>query len=365
MNGSVSIAAVGDCFPNSRFYVSGAPISPTFVQTLDVMRQADIRFANFEMPLTVRGAPLEKLAAIRADPEIATDVQELGFDVLSLANNHAVDYGLEGLTDTIAALRRIGVRTVGAGTSLAEATGLVIVDVNGVRVGFVAFSCLVAPGAGASAERGGIAPIHVNSGYEINPYWAAEEPGEPMMVTIRTHANPEDQAVAEAVIRKARQEVDVLCVSVHWGYGNSEELAEYQRPLGHAFIDAGADAILGNHVHAVQGIELYKGKPILYSPGTFIGRQIPIDLSEVTDLMRRILLSMSPDGYIARLDFQRDGSSSVALIPTSVDGNGLPVLATGEVLERIVSRVTQHSALLDTDLALEGAVLVPHDRVRA
>jgi poly-gamma-glutamate capsule biosynthesis protein CapA/YwtB (metallophosphatase superfamily) len=133
------------------------------------------------MPLTNRGTPLEKLAAIRADPDIAADVKELQFDVLSLANNHAFDYGIDGLLDTMTALDGAGARTIGAGAALGDATKPCVVDVNDIRVGFVAFSCLVAAGAAASAERGGVAPIHVSSGYEINPYWAAEEPGEPMM----------------------------------------------------------------------------------------------------------------------------------------------------------------------------------------
>jgi poly-gamma-glutamate synthesis protein (capsule biosynthesis protein) len=357
--------AVGDCFPNGRFYADGAPISPRFAETLALMREADVRFGNFEMPLTARGNPAEKLAAIRADPGIAVDVKELGFDLLSLANNHAFDYGMEGLSDTTAALTGIGVRTVGAGSSLAEATSPLIIPVRDARVGFLAFSCLVAAGTAASAERGGVAPIHVNSGYEINPYWAAEEPGEPGMVTIRTHPDADDQARAEDLVRQLRAEVDILCVSVHWGYGSSKRLAEYQRPLGHALIDAGADAVLGNHVHAVQGIEIYREKPILYSPGTFIGRQIPVDLREQTELMRDILLAMSPDGYLAKLDFGAGGSCSVSLVPISIDEHGLPVVARGDVLDRILSRVYEHSAQLDTKVGLVAGSIVPLSRVAA
>src|ERR1700687_4715639 len=100
----VSVAVVGDCFPNARFYAAGAPISAGFTETLAVMRAADLRFANFEMPLSTRGQPLEKLAAIRAAPEIAVDVEEVGLDIVSLANNHAFDYGPEALADTISAL---------------------------------------------------------------------------------------------------------------------------------------------------------------------------------------------------------------------------------------------------------------------
>src|SRR2546429_2845920 len=140
------------------------------------------------MPLSTRGQPLEKLANIRADPMIADDIGRLGLDVVSIANNHMMDYGAEALADTIASLEKQGIAHVGAGPTIAQAVEPVIVDVRGRRVGFLAFTCLVAPGAGATGSGPGVAPIHVHSAYEINPYWQAEEPGEPAMVTIRTFA---------------------------------------------------------------------------------------------------------------------------------------------------------------------------------
>ena len=359
MNDVLSIVAVGDCFPNARFFVDGEPISPGFARTIELIGEADLCFANYEMPLSDRGTPMEKLAAIRADPEIAVDVERVGLDVASLANNHALDYGPEALADTMSNLESIGVRHLGAGMSLDEAIRPLILEVKGRRVGFVAYSCLVAAGAAAAVDRPGVAPIHVHSGYEVNPYWEIEEPGEPLMVTIRTRADNAEQAAAEAAIRRLRPEVDVLCASIHWGYGASDDLAEYQRPLGHALIDAGADAIIGNHVHAVHGIEVYKGKPILYSPGTFIGRQIPVDASEASELILGILASMSPDGYAARLTFDGEGNCSVALVPTSIDEKGLPLIAEGAILERIVARVVRHSAKLGTELELVGGELVP------
>ena len=359
MTDGLSLVAVGDCFPNARFFADGAPISPGFSRTIELLGTADLRFANYEMPLSNRGTPMEKLAAIRADPAIAIDVANVRFDIPSLANNHALDYGPDALADTMSNLEANGVKHLGAGMSLEEATRPLVLEVNGRRVGFVAYSCLVAAGAAAAVDRPGVAPIHVYSGYEVNPYWEIEEPGEPLMVTIRTRTDAVEQAAAEEAIRRLRPEVDVLCASIHWGYGASDDLAEYQRPLGHALIDAGADAIIGNHVHAVHGIEIYKGKPILYSPGTFIGRQIPVDASEASELMLAILASMSPDGYAARLSFDGEGSCAVALVPTSIDANGLPLIAEGAILERIAARVIRHSANLDTALELVDGALVP------
>jgi poly-gamma-glutamate synthesis protein (capsule biosynthesis protein) len=355
MTKQVSIAVGGDIFANGRFYADDGPISPTFDDVLAITGAADVVFANYEMPLSTRGQPMEKLANIRADPMIAPDIGRLGLDVVSIANNHMMDYGPEALADTIASLDAQGIAHVGAGPTIARAVEPVTVEVRGRKIGFLAFTCLVAPGAAATDSGPGVAPIHVQSAYEINPYWQAEEPGEPSMVTIRTFADAAEQAFAEERVRALRQEVDVLCLSLHWGYGGlSSRIADYQRPLGHAMIDAGADIILGNHVHAVQGVEWYRGKAILYSPGTFVGRQLPPESEggEITDLVRSLLADMSPDGFLTVVEFDDAGRYDLRLVPTSLDGNGLPVIAAGDVLDRVAQRVIEWSGKLGARVEL-------------
>lgn len=358
MSETLSIAAGGDCFPDGPFYEGDEPTSREFVSTLEVLGTADLRVASFETPLTKRGQPIEKLVAVRSDPAVAADFGRLGFDVLSLANNHVYDYGPEGLADTIQALEGIGVAHVGAGDSIESAAAPTVLERKGRRVGFIAFTCLVPPGSAASAERPGVAPIRVHSEYEVNPFWQIEEPGEPKMVTIRTRVDEEDCQAALGHIRKLRAEVDILCVFIHWGYGTSEELAEYQRPLAHALVDAGADAVLGSHVHDVQGIEVHKGVPILYSPGSMVGNQIPIDYSQLSEETAELFAAMSLDGYIARLSFNADRPCEVEIVPTSLDDNGLPILAKGQNLERIFDRITRHSTKLGTSLTRRNGVLV-------
>jgi poly-gamma-glutamate capsule biosynthesis protein CapA/YwtB (metallophosphatase superfamily) len=360
MSEPITIAVGGDIFANGRFYDGERPISATFEDVTAVIGAADISFANYEMPLSTRGQPIEKLANIRADPGIAPDIGRLSLDVVSLANNHMMDYGAEALADTIANLRAQKLQFVGAGATLAEAIEPVVLDVRGRKVGFLAFTCLVAPGAGATPSAPGVAAIHVHSSYQINPYWQAEEPGEPAMVTIKTFADSAEQAFAEECVRDLRSRVDFLCLSLHWGYGGlSSRIAEYQRPLGHAMIDAGADVILGNHVHAVQGVERYKGKLIVYSPGTFIGRQLPPESEggEITDLVRSLLADMSPDGLITLIAVDEAGGYSARIVPTSLDAHGLPVIASDEPLERISQRVIEWSAKLGTQVDFDGSEL--------
>jgi poly-gamma-glutamate capsule biosynthesis protein CapA/YwtB (metallophosphatase superfamily) len=345
---SVTIAAVGDLFPNDHFMVDGQPVSPGFSSTLALLAASDLRFATFLMPLSERGEPADKLANVRAHPDIAPDLAALRLDLVSLANNHSMDYGPLALFDTMAAFDAIRVRHIGAGQVLDDALAPVIFERGGFRVGVLAYSCLVPPGAAAMEQRAGIAPIRVYSSYEVNAQWAIEEPGEPEMVRIRTWTDALDQARAQDKIAALRNEVDILCASIHWGYGAAEDLAEYQRPLAHALVEAGADVVFGHHVHAVQGIEIYHGKPILYSPGNFVGRQIPEDPARLTELAERLIAAMSPDGYIALLSYDETGLSSLELVATSMDEHGLPLLATGEVMTRVYHRIARLSAKLGT-----------------
>jgi poly-gamma-glutamate capsule biosynthesis protein CapA/YwtB (metallophosphatase superfamily) len=354
----VRIAAVGDLFPNGPFVTAGSPTHPEFDETLTNLQKADLRFGTLLMPLSERGEPTAKLANIRAHPDVAHDLATVGLDLVSLANNHALDFGPLAAADTVDAISHMGARSIGIGRTLAEATAPVYFEVNGLRIGVVAYSCLVPPGADARVDRYGIAPIRVNSSYEINAQWEIEEPGEPEMVTIHTRVDADDERRALEQVAAVRAEVDVLCATIHWGFGATEYLAEYQRPLGHALIDAGADAVLGHHVHAVHGVEMYKGRPILYSPGNFVGRQIPEDDSRVDELAARLIAAMSPDGYIAQLDFDGNGSCAVELRPTSMNDRGLPGLARGAVADRICERIERLSAKWDTSVERRGDSLI-------
>ena len=348
----MSIVAVGDLVPSRHLFQDQQSPENGFARTVLYLQAADVTFGDLEMPLSLLGYPREKLIAFHASPEIVPDLKEAGFDVLSLANNHSLDYGYEALFETIAGLDHLDIRHIGAGKSLAEAVAPEIVEIKGRRIGFVAFTSLLPTGAAASDRRPGLAPIHVHVAYQVNPYFEMEEPGNPPAV--KTWADAQDLAAFEQVIRDLRPQVDFLIVSAHWGFGAGEELAEYQRPLGHALIDAGADVIFGNHVHAVHGIEVYQGKAILYSPGNFIAQQPREGLS---DIAVRLLDEMSTDGYAAWLDVAASGTYSVRIIPTATDKNGLPVFARDEDFERIANRLVRLSAELGASITVDGDAL--------
>lgn len=347
---TVSIVAVGDLVPSRRL-----PVETTddgFAATVAMLQAADITFGDLEMPLSLQGYPREKLIAFHASPEIALDLKAIGFDVLALANNHSLDYGYEALFETMAGLDQTGIRHIGAGRNVVEALAPEVFEVNGRTIGFLAFTSLLPTGAAASERRPGLAPIHVHVAYEVNPYFEMEEPGNPPVV--KTWADQDDLAAFIESIQNLRFQVDFLIVSAHWGFGAGQALAEYQRPLAHAIIDAGADVIFGNHVHAVHGVEAYRNRAILYSPGNFIAQQPRDGLSEFAI---QLLDDMSTDGYAAQLELSPGGTYSVQFRPTVTNAEGLPVFAQGDAFARIADRLIRLSADLNTAVAVDGDTL--------
>jgi poly-gamma-glutamate capsule biosynthesis protein CapA/YwtB (metallophosphatase superfamily) len=352
-----SIAAVGDLVPSRRIQV---PSSGAFAETVGLLRKADVTFGDLEMPLSDRGAAREKFIAFHAQPAIVDDLANLGFNVLSLANNHAFDYGPDAMGDTITGLERVGIQHVGAGRDLQTAEASVRVNLNGARVGVIAWTCLLPAGAAAGEQRPGLAPLHVNSSYEVNALTQLEEPGNPPRV--RTWVEERDLEHAVGQVHRLRTEVDFLAVSAHVGFGAGEELAEYEQPLCRAFIDAGADIVLGNHVHAIHGIELYKGKVILYSPGNFIAQQ---PREGATPEILALYDDMSKDGFLAWIEVDTDGTYSTRIVPTVTNAEGLPEVAHASDAQRIAERISRLSQRLATEVVTDGDQMVVRSQVPA
>jgi hypothetical protein len=331
------LALSGDILPTRRLNEPARTVEDVY----DLIRTADLAIGNFEMPLAEGGAPVQKLLNIRAAPEIAADVPALGFDVLTLANNHAVDYGWPGLEGTLAGLRGHGLTVVGAGPSEQEAVVPAVCEVAGRRIGVIAFSCLTPTGMSAAPDRPGIAALHVETAYEIDPWYQMEEPGDPSVVKIRTRVRDNDMAKAKRLVAQARASCDHLVVTIHWGFGSGEDLAEYQVPLGRALIEAGADIVHGHHPHAVHPIGFHRGKPIFFGLGTFIGQQVFLD---APPNVKALWAGMSPDGLVAHIALSDDPHPTIILYPTTLDDDRLPQLARGEDFDRIAERLKRLSA---------------------
>lgn len=240
---------------------------------LQIIEQADIFMANQEFPFSNRGTPeTDKQFTFRLPEEKVSMMQEIGPDIVALANNHALDYGKEALSDTIRVLDEAGILHAGAGENLDEAKALKTIEAGGKTFGFLAASRVFPKG-----------------------YWAAG-PDHPGMLTAY------DSTVLLEEIRKAKESCDFLTVYVHWGIERKTEPESYQRTLGQQYIDAGADLVIGSHPHVLQGIEYYKGKPIVYSLGNFIfGSSIP----------KTMLL---------QVDVPREGEPALILLPGTSSG---------------------------------------------
>lgn len=255
------ICAVGDVrpdWPNPDSIDEMELVKPIF-------KQADILFGNIESPVSDKGERQVCNSGRSVRPEKVALLTAAGFDVMSFANNHHMDYGDSAFYDTIERLTSNGIKIVGVGSNIVEAHKPTIVEENGVKVGFLAYSSVLPIGYEARAERPGCAPLRVTTLYEQ----VDRDPGSPPKIITMT--NKDDLAAMVEDVRKLRASVDVVILSMHWGVHYIPGLiAMYQREIAHAAIDAGADLILGHHPHIVKGIEVYKGKVVFYSLGNFV-----------------------------------------------------------------------------------------------
>lgn len=238
----VSLVFVGDVMP-ARNLPPHSPYNPEpldfahiFELTAPILQAADLAFCNLESPISGRGTPLNKRYAFNAPVEAADGLKAAGFDVVSLANNHCLDYGPEALSDTLAHLDARGIHAVGIAPKGAPQKP-VIVEVGGVRVGYLAY---------------------------MSPdlYW-----GEIRQFCPGPAIASEEAVVAD--ITRLREDADIVVVSFHWGMEHTTALTGEQKRLGPAAIDAGAHLVVGHHPHVQQSIVTHGRGIILHSLGNF------------------------------------------------------------------------------------------------
>ena len=213
-------------------------ISPELVQT---MQEADVMCLNHEFTFSTDGEPLKgKLYHFRAHPDKVSILQTLGVDAVSLANNHACDFGGISLVQTMETLKNAGIAYVGAGANLEEAMSPIFFELDGKTIAIV---------AGSRAEKN-----------KKTPQATETEPG-----ILRCY-EPE---LLKQAIGEAKEQADFCILFIHWGTEYSTKLEEAQLVTGKEYLDAGADVIIGAHPHCLQGLEYHNGKPIVYSLGNY------------------------------------------------------------------------------------------------
>jgi len=198
------------------------------------------------------------------DPSHAAALRLGNFDVFSFASNHGMDLGPDVMLETIGVLRDLGFKVVGAGANIAEARAPEFVERKGVRIAFLSYCSVLRQNYQAGETSAGAAPMRAYTHYLQTDYQPGTAP------KILTFPYPDDLAAMLADIRAAREQCDLLSLSLHWGlHGVTGALAMYQPEVAHAALDAGADLIIGTHPHRLKAIEVYQGKPIFYSLGNF------------------------------------------------------------------------------------------------
>ena len=232
---------------------------------LSAIQSADYFAVNEEFPFSSRGtqAP-DKQYTFRLAPEKVSLFKEMGIDAVTLANNHALDYGTDALLDTCEILDQAGILHTGAGKDLDTAKQPVLFEKNGQRVALIGATRVI-PKADWAATKGHPGML---SSYEVSV--------EPLL----------------AQIAECHASGDKVVVLIHWGIERDEMPQEYQRALARRYIDAGADLVIGSHPHVLQGIEYYKGKPIFYSLGNFV-------FGQSIDKTVAVKVQVSSDGTVS------------------------------------------------------------------
>ena len=350
-DGEVTLALFGDLFvqrpePESMFAHAGS-----------YLREADIAFGNLEAMITdpkYLTAP-QATTSFYSEERMLSAYTYAGIDGVGVANNHSMNQGLASLLRCLELLDGAGIVHAGGGRNIDEARSPAILERNGTKVAFLAYSSVFSPPFAATADRGGIATVRVATSYEP-PARLAEVPGASPI--IHTHADPKDVAAMQEDVARAKERADVVVASWHWGLSqatggpNAGKILESQVAMAHAAVDAGADLVMGHHPHVLEGIEVYDGRAVFYSLGNFAAERNTN--SRDTILVRCIIR----DGAIQRVSF----------IPTRINEQAQPVPVDPEEGRDIVESVGELSAAFDTRFQVgesEVTVEISEGRVAA
>jgi len=277
-----------------------------------VLKPADVPFLNAESPFSNAGSPQTwKDVYFRGNPALVPAMARAGVDVVTMANNHCLDYKAPALLDSIRRFNKVGIKVVGAGRNATEAWRFRYVTRNGVRIGFMGWTDVMPPGFAATAASAGAA---------VGPPWSST-------------------ARVRKAIRAASRKADVIVVAFHWGVEGTHYPIGQQIQEAHAAIDAGADLVMSHHPHWLQGIERYHGGMIMYSFGDLVFPPLSRAAAETV-----IMTSTVNERWI-----------TATITPYLLDGNGVPHRATGGTARSILKQLDRFSRARGTRLTFDWA----------
>ncbi|GAA4896641.1 CapA family protein [Stackebrandtia albiflava] len=297
-DGIATLAVAGDVHFAERTLDLLAEPDTAFGPVAELFTAADHAVVNLETPVTERGTAEPKEWLFRAPPAAFQAIRAAGIDLVSLGNNHALDYGRTGLADTLEAAASAGIPVVGAGPDRTAALSAHFVTLDGTRVAYLAFSQVweLWDTWMATPDRSGVA--HVAHGDLVT-----------------------------AAVRAAGEAADVVVVLPHWGTeGESCPNAE-QRDWAHRLADAGADAIIGTHAHRLQGDGYLGNTYVAYGLGNFLWWWNDAD---------------SNDTGVASLTLEDGRLVGAEVVPAHIDRTtGQPIPAVGAQAERISGEIAR------------------------
>jgi hypothetical protein len=312
---TITFSAVGDILfgdgPN-RLIASKGGAAP-LAKVAKLLRSADVTIANLETPLSGRGAAVAGKPAhliFNGDPRGILSLSSAGIDIVSIANNHAMDHGTVALKDTLANLDKAGIAHAGAGLDTKDAWKPAIITVKGRRIAYVAATQVVPAYFTPSSTRAGVAV-----GTTISRVTAA--------------------------VRSARKDADIVIVAMHWGVEQSLTANARQKHDARALVDAGADLVLSHHPHVIQGIEFYKGKLVAYSLGNFL---FPYKTIE------------GRKSFILEFDWGQKGVTNVRAVPVYLGTYGVPTVQTGSSARSILGKLATISKPFGTSITIKGDI---------
>lgn len=339
----------------------------------DVLRTGDLVFGQLEPCLASVGSPAcQCRLPMRGDPAGAGAIRRAGYQVMSFATNHCMDWGREAFYQTIQVLRQEEMQVIGVGRNLAEARQPVIVERDGMKIGFLGYNTILPQDYWATPDRPGCAPMRGLTVYQPIEH---DQPGTPCRIF--TFPHPDDLQNLLADVKALRPQVDVLALSIHWGiHFVPAVLADYQRMVAHAAIDAGVDVVLGHHTHILKPIEVYKGKVIFYSMANF-ALDPPQAFAENLDQQsqhqeimklnpdwKKSTKKMPEDSYktiLARLVLQNGGIKRVEFLPVQLDEDSNPQVVGPE--EPAFGEIVQYMRDITADQKISTRFRIQGDAV--
>jgi poly-gamma-glutamate capsule biosynthesis protein CapA/YwtB (metallophosphatase superfamily) len=304
-----TLAVVGDIMLGRRVgdrhrEDPGAPLLPLAKR----LAAAEITIGNFESTLSADGSPTQGGDSFAASPRVIPGLRAAGFDLMSLANNHVGDYGDRALRQTLSRFEVPGIKTVGAGRNLTAARRPVIIERDGVRIGFLAVDSI---GETPAATRTQAGTNRLNMPPRTGPL------------------NRSQLQRISSDIRALSNRVDVAVVLTHWGRQYTHRPESSQRVAAQAFADAGADLVIGGHPHWVQGLEMAGSAVVVHSLGNFI---FDMDFQ-----------SKTREGIFLEIVLWDGAVKAVEPVPYLIDDAFTPRLITGDRAQSILGDVWQSS----------------------